>query len=234
MRTSILTLLLLLPPVCSFANTEVAELPLAATAKQNGTRGVEAKKISEPIILNGKQDFPADAQPIVPGSATEAKLVDSDGDSTSISIDTKLGMPPAQENTFVGVTSPLRLASAESRIPVSSADKPGLFMIAPGSAIVVPHRFFDRENLIGVIIHAAIRTADVAQTCILLGRGAREAWLPMKGCPGIAAYSFSMIPAQIGNAYLLHRSGHHKLERWAPYLWSAPSAAGIAVSLKAW
>ena len=55
-----------------------------------------------------------------------------------------------------------------------------------------------------------------------------------EGVSGIAAYSFSMIPAQIGNTYLLHRSGHHKLERWAPYLWSAPSAAGIAVSLKAW
>ena len=176
-------LLLLLPPVCSFATTEVAELPLAATAKQNRTRGVEAKKISEPIILNGKQDFPADAPPIVLGSATETKLMGSDEDNTSISIDTKLGMPPAQENTFADVASPLRLVSAEARIPVSSADKPNLFMIAPGSAIVVPHRFFDRENLIGIIVHAVIRSADVAQTCILLGRGAREAWLPMKGCP---------------------------------------------------
>jgi hypothetical protein len=96
------------------------------------------------------------------------------------------------------------------------------------------HPFFDRENLIGLAVHTAIRSADAAQTCAFMGRTTKEAWLPMKSCPAIAAYSLSMVPAQMATSYLLHRRGYHRLERWTPYLWAAPSAAGIAVSVRAW
>ncbi len=98
-----------------------------------------------------------------------------------------------------------------------------------------PHAFFDRKNTIGFAVHGAIRAADAAQTCALLNKpGRRESWLPMNSCGAIVGYSMSMIPAQIGSSYLLHRSGHHTLERWLPYVWAAPSAAGFAVSLRAW
>lgn len=96
------------------------------------------------------------------------------------------------------------------------------------------HRFFDRENLLGIVVHAAIRGADAAQTCTFMGHNAKEAWLPMKSCSGVAAYSLSMIPAQIATSYFLHRRGAHRLERLTPYLWAAPSAAGIARSARAW
>jgi hypothetical protein len=96
------------------------------------------------------------------------------------------------------------------------------------------HRFFDRPNLIGLAVHTAIRSADAAQTCAFMGHGVKEEWLPMKSCPAIAAYSLSMVPAQLATSYLLHRKGYHRLERWTPYLWAAPSAAGIAFSMRAW
>ena len=96
------------------------------------------------------------------------------------------------------------------------------------------HPFFDRTNLIGIAVHTAIRAADAAQTCAFMGGSVREAWLPMKSCSAIAAYSMSMVPAQIATSYLLHRTGHHRLERLSPYLWAAPSAAGIAVSMRYW
>jgi len=240
MRTTILTLLLLFP-VCSFANTDVVQssqgTTRAATAQQKGTQDVEAEKSSVPTIMEESHGFApyvkVDAQPVVPSSATEGNATDGNRDSTGPAVSPNPGMPPAKEDTVATVANPFRLANAAANIPAPSAYSSGL-MIATTPANVVPHRFFDRENLIGTAIHAAVRTADAVQTCMLLGRGAREAWLPMKGCPAIAAYSFSMIPAQIGNSYLMHRSGHHKLERWMPYLWSAPSAAGIAVSLKSW
>lgn len=106
-------------------------------------------------------------------------------------------------------------------------------LIAP-SPKLEPHPFFDRGNVIGMAIHAAIRGADTAQTCTFMSRTTKEAWLPMKSCSGIAAYSLSMIPAQIATSYLLHRRGYRRLERMNPYLWAVPSAAGIAVSSRAW
>jgi hypothetical protein len=96
------------------------------------------------------------------------------------------------------------------------------------------HRFFDRENLAGMVFHAAIRSVDAAQTCAFMGNNAKEAWLPMKSCSGVVAYSLSMIPAQIATSYFLHRRGAHRLERLTPYLWAAPSVAGIAVSARTW
>jgi hypothetical protein len=94
------------------------------------------------------------------------------------------------------------------------------------------HAFFDRANLTGFAIHMAVRAADAAQTCYHLGQGAYEKWLPTQSCAAIAAYSLSMPPAALASSYFLHRSGHHTLERWLPYVWASPSAVGIAMSFK--
>jgi hypothetical protein len=97
------------------------------------------------------------------------------------------------------------------------------------------HRFFDKQNIIGFAVHGAVRIADSTQSCVLLSRGGRqESWLPTKTCGSITAYSLTMVATQILGSYGLHRSGYHTLERWLPYAWAAPSAAGIAVSIKAW
>lgn len=117
--------------------------------------------------------------------------------------------------------------------PPSSAPPP--VVIAPSGSEQKRHRFMDRTNLIGFGVHAAVRITDATQSCVLLGRpGRKEAWLPMKSCGGIAAYSLSMVPAQVTSSYLFHRTGHHKLERWLPYMWAAPSAVGVGVSVRSW
>jgi len=139
------------------------------------------------------------------------------------------------------VQTPILTTVARAAITVEEHSHPAALR-TPTSLIVAvipseppaPHRFFDRANVIGFSIHAAIRAADAAQTCVMLGRGAHESWLPIKGCAGIAAYSLSMVPAQIGTSYLLHRHGYYRLEHWLPYFWAAPSAVGIAVSMRAW
>ena len=130
--------------------------------------------------------------------------------------------------TLVSAPSPeLSATGGRSQAPVQ-------FIVAAQPPKPVEHHFFDRTNAIGFAIHAAIRTADATQSCIMIGRGRQENWLPMKSCAGVATYSLSMIPAQIGASYLMHRWGHHRLERLMPYAWSIPSAAGIAVSTRSW
>jgi hypothetical protein len=239
--TTIILTLLLLPPVGGLGNTDVSEAALSTTdvaaAQQTGTRDVEAKKSAVPTIPGFATDVKIDIQPVVLALAAE----DNAAVGTEVGTEDGTGLtanfpetPPAKENVVASATSPFWLAGAEPHFSSFSTDTSGLFIIAGSPVKVETHRFFDRANLIGTAIHAAVRTVDAVQTCALLSRGAREAWLPMKGCPAIAAYSLSMVPAQIGNSYLLHRSGHHKLEKWMPYLWAAPSAAGIGVSMRAW
>jgi hypothetical protein len=235
--TTIILTLLLLSPLGSFANTDVSEAPAStsrAAEQQIGTRNVEAERTSVPTTSEGSKDSAPDvnveSQPAVLASANVAGGTE---DSTGLAVNFNPEMPPAQENIVASASSPFWLVGAEPRIS-SFSTSTSLFIVAATPAKVETHRFFDRANLIGTAIHAAVRTADAVQTCALLSRGGHEIWLPMKGCPAIAAYSLSMVPAQIGNSYLLHRSGHHKLEKWVPYLWAAPSAAGIGFSMRAW
>ena len=236
--TTILLTLLLLFPVVGFANTDFAEAPASApsvaTAQPNGMLDREAKKSSIPTTPGGNQDtateVKVDTQPTV---RTEASAVGGNEDGTRLASNFNPELLPAQENTGASAASPFWFAKAEaiSHFPVQTS---GLFIVAVTPVDVAPHRFFDRANLIGIAIHAAVRTADAAQTCASINAGAHEAWLPMKGCPAIAGYSLSMVPAQIGSSYLMHRRGHHKLEKLMPYLWAVPSAVAIGVSARAW
>jgi hypothetical protein len=132
------------------------------------------------------------------------------------------GGPAIGDGILFSSSISARPITAASMVMVVSLPKPPV------------HPFFDHTNLVGIAVHTAIRTADAAQTCALIGGRIKEVWLPMKSCPAIAAYSLSMVPAQIATSYLLHRRGYHRLERWTPYLWAAPSAAGIAVSMRTW
>jgi hypothetical protein len=238
MTTIILTLLLLFP-VVGFANTDVAEAPAStpsvATAQQNGMRDGEANKSSIPTIPEGNQDSATDVK-VDTQSAVRAAANSAGGNEDGLRLAGNFNpeMPPANANIVARADSQFRLANAEARIFAPSAYTSNLFIVAVTPVNVAPHRFFDRANLIGIAIHAAVRTADAAQTCASINAGAHEAWLPMKGCPAIAGYSLSMVPAQIGSSYLMHRRGHHKLEKLMPYLWAVPSAVAIGVSARAW
>jgi hypothetical protein len=158
----------------------------------------------------------------------------SQEDGAGLTVNLNPEMPLANANVVASAVSPFWLFGAEPHISSFSTGASSLFIVAATPAKVETHRFFDRANIIGTAIHAAVRTADAVQTCALLSRGAREAWLPMKSCPAIAAYSLSMVPAQIASSYLMHRSGNYKMEKWMPYLWAAPSAVAIGVSIRAW
>jgi hypothetical protein len=82
------------------------------------------------------------------------------------------------------------------------------------------HRFFDRGNKIRMGILAGLVAADGISTQEILNTGGH--WREMnplarpfvsKGAPGqfaasILGYGFSM-----GTSYLLHKTGHHKLEK---------------------
>jgi hypothetical protein len=79
------------------------------------------------------------------------------------------------------------------------------------------HRFWDRENDLLFTGVAASRTFDYFSTLNMRRRGRQEIFLTNAAVDNHAGFAFIEAGAtgvSIGAAYLFHRYGHHKLERW--------------------
>ncbi len=79
------------------------------------------------------------------------------------------------------------------------------------------HRFWDRTNLELFAGVAVMRTLDYTSTRNMLRRGREEILLPddvVNNHAGFAALEAASTATSVGISYLLHRTGHHKLERW--------------------
>ena len=79
------------------------------------------------------------------------------------------------------------------------------------------HVFWDRENMYLFGGVAAVRALDYSSTLNMLRRGRLELLLPgdiPRNHAGFAALEAAGTATSIGVSYALHRTGHHKLERW--------------------
>lgn len=105
----------------------------------------------------------------------------------------------------------------------------------PGSIRAKPaegtHRFWDRTN---VLLFAAVgvsRGLDYSSTLNLRRRGLDEILLTNSIVDNhalFAAIEVASTAASIGVSYLLHRTGHHKLERWTSIVHFSVAATGAA------
>jgi hypothetical protein len=97
------------------------------------------------------------------------------------------------------------------------------------------HRFFDGKNRFLFSTVAMFSGADFAVTHMNLANGGRELnpmVRPFTGSTGALAVNFAGQTAGIvGVSYLLHKSGHHKLERMVPVANIASSAFAVAYGL---
>ena len=100
------------------------------------------------------------------------------------------------------------------------------------------HRFFDRQNKIAFVSLAGLIAVDAVTTQRLISSGrAHEAnplWRPLvhQGWPGEMAASALGYGAALGMSYTLHKTGHHKMERWTNWLVVGVEAANDAHNLK--
>ena len=96
------------------------------------------------------------------------------------------------------------------------------------------HNFFDRQNLTFFAAAAALQTADLITTRQIIDRGGHESNPVAKpfvnhGTTAHAASTYLLgTGGTIGAAYLLHRWGHHRLERWVPLCVGAVEAWATA------
>jgi uncharacterized protein DUF5658 len=95
------------------------------------------------------------------------------------------------------------------------------------------HRFFDRQNTAAFAGLGALVAADAVLTQRLINSGtAHEAnpmWRPLvkQGWAGEMAASALGYSAAVGVAYTFHKTGHHKMERWANWMTVAIEAGNV-------
>jgi|SRR6185312_5138960 hypothetical protein len=98
-----------------------------------------------------------------------------------------------------------------------------------------PHSFWDGKNRFLFSTVAVFGSADFAVTHMNLANGGRELnpmVRPFTGStPALAANFAGQTAGVIGISYLLHKSGHHKLERMVPVANIASSAFAVAYGL---
>lgn len=87
----------------------------------------------------------------------------------------------------------------------------------PPAAPAPQHRFWDRTNILlfsGIVV---TRGMDYGSTRNFQARGRTEALIPddvANNSAGFAALEAAGAATSVGISYILHRTGHHKLERW--------------------
>lgn len=98
------------------------------------------------------------------------------------------------------------------------------------------HKFFDRQNKVAFASLGALVAVDAVMTQRLVNSGvAHEAnplWSPLvkQGWPGEMAASALGYSAALGMAYTFHKTGHHKMERWANWITVAVEAGNVGHS----
>jgi hypothetical protein len=103
------------------------------------------------------------------------------------------------------------------------------------SAAPVNHRFWDAANKTLFVSHAALEAVDFGITHHNLSHGGREMdslARPFcdRGTPGQLVFFAGRAAGVVAISYLLHKTGHHKLERAFPAYASGDSAYGVVYS----
>jgi hypothetical protein len=112
-------------------------------------------------------------------------------------------------------SSPQPQASGSSK-PMLATLPPAAIQTAASSP-PLPHAFWDRTNIALFSGIAVTRGLDYASTRNFQARGRQEILLPddvVNNSAGFASLEGAATMTNVGMAYLLHRTGHHKLERW--------------------
>ena len=96
-------------------------------------------------------------------------------------------------------------------------------------------RFWDRPMKLEFTGMVVMGSFDMAQTCNFLQHGRSERLLT-QSCPGNVALTAGFDAAALGGAWLLHKTGHHKLARLPMLYMTGVSTYGVAKSksLGAW
>jgi hypothetical protein len=110
---------------------------------------------------------------------------------------------------MTGALVAITLLSPKVLPSVIESPKPKIEAPLPAAA----PRYWDTIAKIELGAGVAAAAIDMRYTCPNLNAGGREYTLPAKTCGEAVAITAGLYAGAEGIAYLLHRTGHHKLER---------------------
>jgi hypothetical protein len=127
---------------------------------------------------------------------------------------------------------PLKLCESVS-MPDSSANSAAApVSVEPARKPEIPaHRFWDRTNVLLFSGVSVFRGLDYASTRNMQARGREEILLPddvVNNSAGFAGLEAAASATSVGLSYWMHRTDHHKLERWVSIAHISVTAAGVA------
>jgi hypothetical protein len=93
------------------------------------------------------------------------------------------------------------------------------------------HKFFDLQGKITNGANLSVTTLDITGTCRTLADGGHEHWLPTQHCGPATVLILGGVALDISLSYILHRTGHHKLERVMEIAGSVDSVTGVAYTV---
>jgi len=108
----------------------------------------------------------------------------------------------------------------------STADSKAL----PRAPSIPTHAFWDRTNLLLFSGVGVFRGLDYASTRNMQARGREEVLLPddvVNNSAGFAAVEAAGTAASVGLSYWMHRTGHHKVERWVSIVHISVTGFGV-------
>jgi hypothetical protein len=111
----------------------------------------------------------------------------------------------------------LALRAQEAPHLPAAADRSPVGLDKKSAGANLAHRFWDRENVELFAGVAAARVSDYTSSRDFRGKQINERLLSndlIDNRPLFAAVEAAGVAVSIGAAYLFHRTGHHKLERW--------------------
>ena len=125
--------------------------------------------------------------------------------------------PSIAQQPVIDNPSPVKpqLGDTSKPIPAALPSAPAVEPERP--PLPSQHAFWDRTNLALFAGIAFVRGMDYASTRNFQARGRQEILLPddvVNNSAGFASLEAAATMTNVGIAYVLHRTGHHTLERW--------------------
>jgi hypothetical protein len=117
-------------------------------------------------------------------------------------------------------------ASAQEDLPETPSQRP-----ESPTPVPPPHRFWDRTNILLFSGVAVFRGLDYASTRNFMARGREEILIPddvVNNSAGFAGLEAAATATSVGLSYWMHRTGHHKIERWISITHISVTAFGDA------
>ena len=122
----------------------------------------------------------------------------------------------------------------DAPMPVPAVEHGSSFVSLP-QPTASEHQFWDRENKMLFIVASALNGADFAVTRSNLQSGGQElnpvVRMFGRSTAGLAVNFVGETAGVVSLSYFLHKTGHHKLERWVSVVNISSSAGAVSYGL---